>query len=55
MNFSLTFIKLYSTMNSLHNPVKINEFLANQKIRLSISSGLEWTRTTDLALIRRAL
>ena len=25
MNFSLTFIKLYSIMNFLHNPVKINE------------------------------
>ena len=27
MNFSLTFIKLYSIMNFFHNPVKINEFL----------------------------
>ena len=40
MNFSLTFIKLYSTMNLLHNPVKINEFLANQKIRFSYLLGL---------------
>ena len=40
MNFSLIFIKLYSTMNSLHNPVKINEFLANQKIRFSYLLGL---------------